>query len=404
MISNSKKILGYIGIYITVLLFLVFLLFLSMLIPKKYVEKNASTSIVYMHNVIHDQRTKNIEEFKVSDDGDLRYSEMIYLVNEKKPLKSLIEMNSYILGYYTDLSTNNYSYHEYSRYWHGPILYLRPLMCLFNIETIYLINCILLLILVVSFTAYLFKFDKILSISFFLTSIAFTYIYTANNISYFNMIAISIIGAFIAIKLSRKHKNLSLLFLLLGLFTAFFDFYTIDTLTLIFPLMVILILRRKDKQKITFKEIIKYIIIWLIAYVFTFVLKWCVDYIYLGPEIIKDISQRAVNESYDASLGIRIWEVVNENFKLIIPFYFLKNYWLVLGPMIIIFIFNTIYYLDFKYYKSIYLLIIICFFRLFLVSVQSINLTFTTYRNLIPVFLFMTYIILYQIKNITRRI
>ncbi len=402
MMFSGRSLLKTVGIYFLTLLLLVIIMFFSMLIPHKWVAENANESVVYSRRSIHDKRVKkDVKEYTVSDDGDLRYSEMVYLVDNKKPVKSMIEMNAYISGYYKDLSKNKYTYREYARYWHGPITYLRFMMIFMNIKNIYKLNKVLIVLLLIFFVIYLFRKDKVLSVSFFLIAIAFSLIHVANNISYFNMIVISIVGSVIAMEMYKKRKdNYDILFALLALFTSFFDFYTIDVLSLTLPLLCLIILSRKDNKEMSIKKIIRYVLIWFGFYMLTFIIKWIIDYFYLGPEVLKDVSRRAKVESYDTKLGLRALQVFDENLKLIVPFYFMKNYIYLLIPIMMAFIYNIIYHVRFKYYKGVYIVILICFVRLLMVSVQSINLTFTTFRILIPVVLFIVYILIKQGINI----
>ena len=102
---------------------------------------------------------------------------MAYLIDEKHPFKSIVEMNFYPeidYGFrdYTKMLKDNHKTESYSRYWQGQTIYLRPLLLLTNVKNIYLINIIIFFILFTILLIKLFKINKVLFISFFLATIS----------------------------------------------------------------------------------------------------------------------------------------------------------------------------------------------------------------------------------------
>ncbi len=392
-------------IYFLSFFLILFIFFISTIsIPKKSIEKNTVDSIVYLNNDYIYKRTQDLyPKFLKSDDGDLRYMEMEYLLNEKKPVKSIVEMNSYLNGYTSKLldpKYKDYTYNQYARYWHGPVFFIRPLLMFLNIHNIYIINLIILLGISLLLAIGMFKKNKCLFIAFIISFFMFSLQSTFNCISYFNCLIISFIASLIILKKydspNKKQIN-TYLFMITGLLTSVLDFYTLESLTFLLPLLIYTILNIEKNKSVPIKEIILYILIWFISYLFPFVLKWIIDYIYLGKDIIIDIFNRGITESYSISEGLRIPIILYNNFTLILPFYFINNIYL-LYLLLILIVIDFVIFVDLKKYKSVFLLLLFCFLRLFIVSVQAINLPFTTFRTLLPIIFFVLYVIIKQIS------
>ena len=406
----KKTYIKMIGVYFISFFLVILICFLSTVsISKKQIQKRTVESIIYLNKKIAYTKTSNsFPRYQDSDDGDLRYMEMEYLLNEKKPIKSMIEMNSYLNGYMTrflDPNYDDYTYEQYARYWHGPVFILRPLLLFFNIQTIYSFHFIILFIVSSIFVFKLFKTNKSLSFAFAICFYMFSLFLIYNCISYFYCILISLVGSLVMLKYysSPKRKILySYLFMFMGLFTSIFDFYTLELLTFIMPILFYLIISIENKKRISYNEIGSYLFIWIVSYVFPFLIKWFIDYCYFGKGIIIDILHRMLVESYDVDKGLRILIVLSNNFSLILPFYYVNNKIIIYTFMLLVLL-DVIVFVDLKKYKSVFILLSLCFIRLFLVSVQSINLSFTTFRFLLPVGIFITYLVLKQIVNLKNK-
>ena len=182
--------------------------------------------------------------------------------------------------------------------------------------------------------------------------------------------------------------------MILGLLTSFFDFLTLEVLTFSLPLCIFLILRDK-KKNISIKEILVYFIIWFLSYITPFLIKWIINYCYFGKDILISIIKRGYSESYKGIVLYDFIRIINVNTKLILPFYNF-NCGILVILLLAIFSYNLI---GNKEYKLLYIVFIICLLRLFIIPLQSINLTFTTFRHLMPIWLFIIYILIKLIYN-----
>jgi len=400
-----NEVIKYIKVYCLTFVIIIALMGISFCIPRKYISKNSIESIKLVRKSFIDSKLSyKYPEYLESDDGDLRYMEMIYLVDNRHPINSLVEMNSYLEGNLNELDKNSYSYTQYARYWHAPVLYLRIWMLFGNIKSFIVLEIIVLIIVSIITFISIYSENKSLAISFLIVYLMFSLFGIYKNISYFNCTIISMISTIIITKKYKDNKFIPYIFMINGLLVSLFDFLTIETLTLTFPLTMLIILKSCSQQELSIKEGIKYITIWIISYILPFIIKNIINYFYFDKEIIYDIFNRYLYEGNNLKFKIDLFKLLNNNLKLILPFYYLKNYWYVLIPIIVIFIYNAIFMIDFKKYRSYILVVIVCLIRFAMFPIQAILFSFTTFRTIIPICLFIIYIIVKQIENIINHI
>jgi len=396
---NNSIIFRYFTTFIIVILFFLITLFLTNLIPHKYISNNSQKSIIQLTNYFNITRDTAKDYSKFEEQGDLKNFAMIYASDSNHPIKSMIEMNYPIECEHVQtcylISNHSPQLINYSRYWHGQTTILKPLTIFFDIK---IINNIMMTLFIVLFTytlIMLFKTDKLFSIAFFLASLSINIFFVPKSFQYLLVFIIMLIGMNIIRKLyNNKSKNIDIFFLIIGMFTCFYDFLTVETITLTMPLLFYLYLKIKNKEKISYKEIIKYITLWGIGYVGTFLTKWFIDILHYGPDILYEIM-------YDASL--RTWNSSNHamdvqfsvinNFIPIIPFVYINN-----GHFIFIVLLIVLLLLDIiitKKYNYLHFIILIPIIRYLVLTFHSSNLYFFTYRALLPIII-LAIIILYD--------
>ena len=159
-----KQILKYIMVFITTLSILIIIQHLAISIPNKYIEKKMIETVEYYNGQENHEFLLNIENspkyFKKSIIID-NYTDCLTLnmlwntdtmtINK---WKQQVLMSYYFNGYSImsenlkeTVVENKLPNTEYSRYWHGSMIYLKPLLLFFNIKQIKIINCILIIIL-----------------------------------------------------------------------------------------------------------------------------------------------------------------------------------------------------------------------------------------------------------------
>ena len=401
---NNSIIFRYFTTFITVILFFLITLFLTNLIPHKLVSNNSQKSIIQLTEMFNKKSNIKNPYSTFEEEGDLKNFAIIYSSDSNHPIKSMIEMNYPIECDKSQtcylISNNSMQLINYSRYWHGQTTILKPLTIFFDIKTINIIIMTLFIILFTYTLIMLFKTDKLFSIAFFLASLSINIFFVPKSFQYVLVFIIMLIGMNIIRRLyNNKSKYIDIFFLIIGMLTCFYDFLTVETITLTMPLLFYLYLKIKNKEKISYKEILIFITLWGIGYVGTFLTKWFIDILHYGPDILSEII-------YDAS--IRTWNSDNQimdlefsiinNFIPIIPFVYINN-----GHIICLVLLILLLSLDtiiLKKYNNLHFIVLIPLIRYLVLTFHSSHLYFFTYRALLPVIIISILIIISFIKYI----
>ena len=147
MCKNIFKIAFY---FFIILLTLLTSLIIVNLIPKEYIENNVKKSVQVFVNEGYYPKVKLAHNYLLDNYTDALMINTAYSVDSEKPLESAILMRrSYrpkenlkleevgtndkpIQCLIENVNETNETYLEYSRYWHGYMIYLRPLLVFFN--------------------------------------------------------------------------------------------------------------------------------------------------------------------------------------------------------------------------------------------------------------------------------
>lgn len=177
---------------------------------------------------------------------------------------------------------------RYARYWHGYQVVVRPLLCFFNYNQIRVLNYIVMLVLL-SVTGFLLY--KMLNLGYALTFLASLVITNAMivplAIQFSTCFHIAMIGMIIILarrKLADDRDKAIILFFSIGAFTSYMDFLTTPIITLGFPLVVLMALR-KNNGKI--KAVITQSVAWGAGYTSIWVSKWIIGSILTGENIFE---------------------------------------------------------------------------------------------------------------------
>lgn len=210
---------------------------------------------------------------------------VIIHVDNKRPIFS-----TFVTPFYREFSNQDFIHmcyngikkeanYDYNRYWHGYSIIVRPLLLVMTLNQIKVLLFVGYLILTGYFLYLLMKEKhKYFSIAFILMNIFYIVPYGFNSIEYISIFYIYLLSC---IGVLKKHKYV---FICSGVLTAFFDFWTAETLTLTVPLLLYLYLNQKE---IKIKEVFKNIGMWLFGYCFTFGYKWVLTSILFQKNYIK---------------------------------------------------------------------------------------------------------------------
>lgn len=200
---------------------------------------------------------------------------------------------------------------QYSRYWHGYVVLLRPLLVFFNVLQIRLIAQIvffcLLAALISVITYCLIRQHKNACIVGVLLTLSFMCLGGAQATETLPLsfsFSLSCLGSICVLKVRtlRKEKGvlfsrnfkLFIFFLILGAMTLFFDFLDNPILTLCIPLSIFLICHDKFSSfKILMTTILVAIAGWFFGYFVLWVCKWIIVELFTGIHVFEDAFEHA---------------------------------------------------------------------------------------------------------------
>lgn len=203
-----------------------------------------------------------------------------------------------------DQIPNNSFIYIYPRYWHGYLVFLKPMLEFFKIKTLREINAFFQfwLMVVVSFLTY-----KRLGVCF-----AFALLFALSSINPitaaldFQIATIFYILLFSLIFMLKKNdflikdNNYNYFFLIMGIVTVYFDFLTYPMVTFGIPFCMYVILN-KDKTFLlsyieSFKNFIKKISLWSFGYLGMWFGKWIIASIFTNVNVFIEVFSAAQNE------------------------------------------------------------------------------------------------------------
>ena len=134
-----------------------------------------------------------------------------------------------------------------------------------------------------------------------------------------------------------ENKKIYYYFWITGILTCFFDFLTVELLTVLLPLMFILIKRNKEGKLGNLKEIIIFIIkslaIWGLGYILMFIAKWIIASIILGRNCIVEAIEKAevrINGDVVGLSSNKLWiGVLKKNFDNLQPIFYVRKKYII---------------------------------------------------------------------------
>ena len=341
----------------------VFLLFTTAYIPQSAIQKQMKESAeYYSEHLLFDRVTPFSFLSRQDNYADCILTNIIYHIDSENILTSVLSASYYnpdgeeVNESFFDAVNNpaNVSGNDkvvpnvdYSRYWHGSMVLLRPLFMFFDIRMIRMILGIMILLLTVWFLYLLIRGNYhffaccyvvgLISVSAWMCGFCVEYTMP------FLVMAVELPVLFLLMtgkvnneKDEYQEKILWCILAASGIVTAFLDFLTAETLTFTVAYMLYLVMRNKRGQIRGFKKecvrMIKSGGVWGIAYTLMFFLKWIMACVFLGKDAFMDaLRQAAFRMNGDATLGNvagaemvsdseRIFGAMWRNFACLLPF------------------------------------------------------------------------------------
>lgn len=429
-----KKIIKYIYIYVITVIICITALVETAKIPKSSIEQSIKESVEYYKRVDGIERIIKDKEYSyLHYYADSILLNIIYCIDTNKPLESVM-ISKYYQEIYADV---NYDFiqlveeskepnQQYLRYWHGSMSIIRPMLTVFNIEQIYIINTIIIFALIIFLMFILIKKYKPLALAFLIGLVMITIQFVPACLEYSWTIIIMLIASIIGIIIEKDKPNwLGPLFMITGMLTCFLDFLSTEILTVFIPLLLILVIQNKEERLNNLKDAMKFtirlIFLWGIGYVGMWLTKWGLASIILKINVMDYVTQQAIIrigldfKEFSAinffigetkeKLNLTRLNVIIKNIQNLLPFaYFGKNINIILLSILAMFLIIEIIIVDRKKIKKMWFSIVLLtigimpYIRYELLLNHSYKHRFFTFRNQLITIICLTMIIIDSYK------
>lgn len=287
--KQSRKILTYIAVFAALLLSLYLLLVLCATIPNASVKKQMRASGMFFVNA---------DPYVFSDDGRYQnitdnYADQIWTnigwhMGSGNPFLSSLDTKYYdnekqesSAGLYRSVTRGLAANTDYTRYWHGTAGLIRLLHLFTDIHGIRNIGMVCLVLLLLKTFLTLCRngyWDVGLCVLVSVGLVQFGNLRLSVEYMPCFLICFGLCPAFLRLE-KQGDFYLNLLGILSGTLTAFFDFLTTETLTILFPLILVIVIRSRERRLGSPRQVLRMLLhcglCWLLAYVGTFAVKWC---------------------------------------------------------------------------------------------------------------------------------
>lgn len=410
------------------------LLFLSSLIPQRAVEDKCYESAVYFtQHVLFEETMPGFFFSKQDNYADCILTQIIWQMDEKDPVRSSLEAAYYSnedepinTSFLKALEEGILPNTEYVRYWHGSMVILRPLFCIFNITQIRIILAVAagaeLLAAGILYVSVL-NTEKRKNISPTAVGICFA---LALVLVHAYLIALSVeyvttflvLGAVLLLLLHGLGKDPDMhtesLFVISGIVTCFVDFLTTETITFTVPMVFLLLILYENDRLSSIKEGIRRIftngICWLSGYAGMFAAKWGISALVFGKETLvgslTHAAERVGGTVQDDTLTVSLTKsqqylgAIWENLGCLFPFrYTMEGGKVFLWTFILLLVVAALFYLfrtNEKHgvlFVPLLLLALLPYVRYLALSNHACRHYFFTYRaQLVSVFVLLLFI------------
>ena len=344
-----KTIGKYVFTFIITMIILIALLFLSSLIPSSVMQENVKkSSEILIENGEKETITTSIGEVSLFYFTDALMINTAYSIDSTHPyISMMLDRKNYIPGQtlnehveiekhvaaspnYVDDYGNTFQVselyglmhgenivdsYEYPRYWHGYLIFLRPLLAIMDLDTIRTLLFTLTIILIIMSLFLIIKKLNIITAFIYLISLGLINIFFISNaLNQITPFIIALIAMNFILLKNGKFKNAGTVFLCIGIVTSFFDLLTTPLITLGLTLPLYVLLNIKECNKKLYSDCIKLCVSWAVGYVLCWTLKWVITDLTLNRQIIKDAIYQIIYRTSDMG-SYTYLDVVSMNLK-----------------------------------------------------------------------------------------
>lgn len=211
---------------------------------------------------------------------------------------------------------------EYSRYWHGYLVILRPLLEFFNYQQIRIINYFTFMaLLMVLLTSIWKSIGKKECVIFLFSQIVVSLPLIPYNLQFSWTFYIAYIASLLIICKEKRHKNseyfIYMFFFVIGGLTSFIDLLVTPIITVGLPLTILQVMRKDETTQKKLVRIIGVSIAWAVGFAFIWGAKWIIGSWITGTNIVSD----AINQMFIRTTG-STWKGMELTVSNIVSFVF----------------------------------------------------------------------------------
>lgn len=193
---------------------------------------------------------------------------------------------------------------KYARYWHGYLLFLKPLLLLFDYGQIREIVMFAQIFLFGAILILLSKRKSKMLLPFFAFWIFLNPAATMLSLQFNTVLIITFLTMLLMLLLEERDKIEELFFwevffMIVGAMTSYFDFLTYPLVTLGVPLVLWISLNMQEKLMANLKNIFGVSMFWGIGYGGLWGLKWLIGDLITGRSILSDAVEQVVYRTSD---------------------------------------------------------------------------------------------------------
>ena len=206
---------------------------------------------------------------------------------------------------------------DYTRYWHGYLVYLKPLLSVLSISRIKVLQMSLQLLMLFAVVLCIYKRNGLMTaLAFFISMLVVNPVSMAICIEFANIYNIMLIAILVMYRFELfESGKVWKLFLGVGICVAYFDLMSFPLLSLAIPLILYLVNSREDGRT-QFGAVCASSFAWVFGYGGMWVSKWVIsDLIYHNGALSESFSQVAMRSSggQDAAESTGIFDAVTGN-------------------------------------------------------------------------------------------
>lgn len=191
--------------------------------------------------------------------------------------------------------------YSYSRYWHGYMVVLKPLLLFLNLDEIRQLNLFVILTEMLIIGTLMYRRKIAIYLIPFALAIAFlnpiTVSASLQNSTSFHVMMTAIILLLSLWDKKYFQQHLYLFFLCTGMITSYVDFLTYPVVTLGFPLIIYFILNDCRKISEGIRRLLQYSVLWCVGYGGMWASKWILATVLTGQNHVQDGISKIVSRS-----------------------------------------------------------------------------------------------------------